>query len=135
MAASTTLYYIDFFSDSLVTTSDPNGGVLNTVGSLGIGDFDANAGFDIFSESGGNTAFAALRVGGVTSLYSVDLGTGAASMLGAIGAGSGFFYGLAVAPGSSTVVPEPGSMALWAAAGIAALAMRRRPPASQKKAA
>lgn len=35
VAASTVLYYLDYLTNSLVTTSNPNGGVMNTVGLLG----------------------------------------------------------------------------------------------------
>ena len=118
-ATATTLYCIDDFLDALVLTSAPNLGVLNTVGALGF-DVDEFLGFDIFtSASGINMAFASLRVAGVQGLYGVNLATGAASLIGAIGLDR--LHGLAVA-----TVPEPGSMALTAAAGLAVLGLRRR---------
>lgn len=116
----TTLYYIDFILDALITTTNPNGGFLNTVGG-GLG-FDTNffTGFDIFTDSFGvNTAFASLTVGGTPGLYTIDLATGAASLVGAISASN--LYGLAVAP-----IPEPSSLALLAAAGLAAFRLRQR---------
>jgi hypothetical protein len=125
-AANTALYYIDYFTNSLVSTTNPNGGALNTVGLLGF-DITADSGFDIYSDGSSNTAFAQFRVGGVNGLYSIDLATGAASLLGTIGH-TGAMYGLAVVPGSANVVPESGSLALLGAAGLAALAMRRRRP-------
>ncbi len=118
-ATGTTLYYIDFERDTLVTTSSPNAGVLNTVGGLG---FDTNdfLGFDILTDAAGNNmAFATLNVGGVQGFYSVSLTTGAATFLG--NTNTGDLFGLALAP-----IPEPGSMALVAAAGLALLAQRRR---------
>jgi hypothetical protein len=120
----TTLYYIDYVLDTLVSTGNPNGGVLNTVGALGV-DTDRFVGFDIFTGlDGTNTGFASLTVGGVAGLYTLDLTTGAASPVGAIGARQ--LFGLAVAP-----VPEPGSLALVSAAGLAAFGLRRRGPPAE----
>ncbi len=115
----TTLYYIDTTQNTLVSTTNPNGGVLNTVGALGV-DVGANLGFDIFTNSlGVNSAYALFDVGGTTGLFSIDLLTGSATSLGAFG-GAGAF-GLAIAP-----IPEPGSLALLAGAAAAGLALRRR---------
>lgn len=135
-AFSTRLYYLDYDINSLVTSSNPNAGLLSTVGLLGV-DFDANAGFDIYTNNGTNSAFGALRVGGVTGLYSINLATGAASLVGAIGDGSDLFFGLAVVPGNpvSNVVSEPGSLALMTLAGLAALTIRRRQRAATTRAA
>ena len=108
---------------ALVSTANPNAGVLNTVGALGV-DTDQFLGFDIFTDLGGlNEAFASLRVGGVQGLYSINLGTGAATLLGAIGMNR--LHGLAVAP-ALVPVPEPGSLALVAVAGLAVMTLRRR---------
>ncbi len=130
-ATGTQLFYIDPGVDALLTTSAPNAGTLNTVGALGV-NVNGFLGFDIFTSPGGtNTAFASLRVGGVDGLYTINLGTGAATLVGAIGAHQ--LFGLAVAPaaveGAPAAVegvPEPGSMALLAAAGLAAITVRRR---------
>lgn len=117
-ATGTTLYYIDSELDILVSTAAPNAGILNTVGLLGV-DVDAQTGFDIYTEAGFNIAYASFRVGGRQGLYTIDLGTGAASLIGEIAAAN--LFGLAVAP-----VPEPGPVALLGAAGLVALARRRR---------
>jgi len=66
-----------------------------------------------------NQAFTSLRVGSAQGLYSINLGTGAATLLGAIGMDS--LRGLAIA-----TVPEPGSLALVAVAGLAFMTQRRR---------
>jgi len=77
-----TLYAIDSTLDVLVTVS-PAAGTLNTVGALGI-NVSSAAGFDI---TAANIAYAALEVGGVTSLYTINLGTGLPSLQGVLGTG------------------------------------------------
>lgn len=87
---TTQLFGIDSQLDTLVLQDPPNNGVLTTIGSLGV-DFASTAGFDIFSPANGiNLAYA---VSGST-LYSLDLTTGAATSLGTIGDGSISFVGL-----------------------------------------
>jgi hypothetical protein len=94
-ASSTTLYGIDSNLNALVTQGtvagaatpvSPNTGQLFTVGSLGV-DPNGLAGFDISSESG--VAFASFNSdsGGPTQLFTINLTTGAATPLGAIGGG------------------------------------------------
>ena len=118
-ATGTTLYYIDDLLNVLVTTSNPNGGALSTVGALGL-DVDEFLGFDIFTDAGGiNNAFASLRVAGAQGLYAINLATGAATLIGAIGMDR--LHGLAVA-----TVPEPGTLVLTAAASLALIGLRRR---------
>ena len=82
----TTLYDIDATTDQLVIQNPPNDGTLVAVGPLGV-NAAADAAFDISSLD--NTAFAGLTVGGVSSLYSVNLSTGAATLIGTIGTGTG----------------------------------------------
>ncbi len=90
-STSTTLYVIDSMFDSLVTQGSPgsapvspNTGTLFTVGPLGVDTSEVVA-FDI--ADGSNNAFAALTVGGMQQLYSINLQTGAATAIGAIGGG------------------------------------------------
>ncbi|AFY92485.1 DUF4394 domain-containing protein [Chamaesiphon minutus] len=91
---ATQLYDIDDLQDILVLQNPPNNGTLNTVGSLGV-DFGSLSGFDIVSSSPTNNAAFATSNG---KLYSIDLATGAATNLGAIGAGSSqLFKGLVAA--------------------------------------
>ncbi len=112
-ATGTTLYYIDYLLDILVSTANPNGGILNTIGALGV-DTDEFTGFDILTgTSGANVAFASLTVGGSASLFTINLATGAATAIGGIGARE--LYGLAVVPG---FLPAPGSLSLALGAAL-----------------
>jgi Domain of unknown function (DUF4394) len=84
----TTLYGIDVGSERLVVqggingagAGGPNGGAVTSIGPLGIFvDSTSDAGFDI---APGGTAYAALRSSQVPNLYTIDLGTGAATLVG-----------------------------------------------------
>ncbi|MEP7271227.1 MAG: DUF4394 domain-containing protein [Acidobacteriota bacterium] len=90
-STSTTLFVIDSRIDTLArqgsvggTPDSPNLGQLTSIGPLGI-DSNEIAGFDISSP--GNTAFASLTRSGAStsSLYSINLVTGGATALCAIG--------------------------------------------------
>ena len=72
---TTALLVIDATTDILYTQIPPNAGTLVPVGPLGVNITSAN-GFDIGSTS--NLAFGLFTVGTTTSLYSVNLTTGAA---------------------------------------------------------
>lgn len=103
-AQLTTLYGIDRVGSQLVTiggidgTPSPNDGALTAIGSLGVTVGDAAAGFDVSSLDG--DAFVSLvdASTGVTNLYTVALGTGAATLVGSVGNGAARYGGLAVAP-------------------------------------
>lgn len=91
-ATSTTLYGIDSTLNILVrqgsiggAPDSPNNGKLTTVGALGVDTTD-QVGFDIAAPN--DAAFASLTTQGATSssLYTINLNTGAASLVGAIGA-------------------------------------------------
>jgi hypothetical protein len=94
-ATITTLYGIDAANDLLVIQNPPNAGTLTTVGALGV-DVGTTLGFDI---TRGNEAYAAMVAGGGGSsgLYTINLTTGAATLVGTINAG-GLVVGLAAAP-------------------------------------
>jgi hypothetical protein len=83
-ACRTTLYYIDTVSDRLLTTTNPNGGVLTVVGPLGV-DAQSASGFEVATAADGtNTALAALTVaGGAPAVYTINLITGVATQNGA----------------------------------------------------
>ena len=88
---ATQLYDIDTDLDTLVLQNPPNDGTLMTVGALGV-DFDTLGGFDIVSSDQGSNAAFAVSNG---TLYSIDLLTGAASSLGAVGDHDSTYLGLA----------------------------------------
>lgn len=71
-ATTTILYTIDPTTDKLYRQDPPNAGTLVEVGSLGV-DVNGAVGFDITSA---DFALAALRVGGVSSLFTINLTTG-----------------------------------------------------------
>lgn len=87
-AASTTNYAVDSVRGTLVTQgsvngapTSPNAGQLFTVGSLGVSTGLA-VGLDITADG---TAYASFTAGATSSLYTVNLGTGAATLVGAVG--------------------------------------------------
>jgi len=94
-APFTTEYGIDTNLDVLVTVNPPNNGTLNTVGPLGVNASDVG-GFDIHPNS--SIGYAALRVANVSTLYQINLTSGAATAVGPIGSGTNFITGLALAP-------------------------------------
>ena len=91
----TTLFGIDSNLNALVRiggvngTPSPNAGAVFTVGALTVGgvsvDPAATVGFEIAADG---TAYASLLIKGKTKLYTVDLGTGAATEVGLIGKGT-----------------------------------------------
>jgi autotransporter-associated beta strand protein len=115
-ATTTTLYGIDTALDILVRQDPPNAGTLNTVGALG---FNANiaVGLDISGLS--TTAF---LVNSATGLYTVNLATGAATLIGPVGVPVG---GLAALPRVPLVWDVNGTVAGVGGSGnwdVAALA-------------
>ncbi len=121
-ATGTSLYYIDSVLDTLVTTTNPNGGVLNTVGSLGVNTTNL-VGFDILSNGfGGNTAYATmLLANGASNFYQINLATGAATSLGTLGNGQQISFGLAIV---QPTIPEPSSAMI--AVGLLTFGLYRR---------
>lgn len=124
-ALSTTLYVIDSAQNSLAIQNPPNNGTLTTVGLLAI-DASRFNGFDI---SGlGGIAYAATPAasgGPAADLYTINLATGGASLVGHIGGAPDDF----IIKGLSVVaVPEPGVgvLALVGGLGLWMLRLRRR---------
>ena len=80
-APTTKLFEIDAEQDVLVLQDPPNDGILTTVGPLDT-DFTPISGFTIVTDgSGANRAYAATA----GKLYTIDLGAGHATAVGAIG--------------------------------------------------
>jgi hypothetical protein len=93
-ATTTTLFDIDSAAGTLVVQNPPNAGNLTTVGALGLGtNLNEAVGFDISGRTG--VAYATLTTGGISRLYTVNLATGAATLVGTIGAGSSPYLGVA----------------------------------------
>jgi hypothetical protein len=121
----TQLFVIDSGIDALALQNPPNDGILTRVGTgLGV-DTSSAVGFEIYSTAvGTNTAFASLDVGGVNGLYTIDLATGAATLVGAIANGGGDIVSLTttgsipVQGTTTTTVAVGGSTATTAPAGV-----------------
>ncbi|MCR5868267.1 MAG: DUF4394 domain-containing protein [Aquincola tertiaricarbonis] len=124
-STATSLYYVDTASDTLkVATTAFNNPTITTVGSLGM-DVNGVSGFDI---GAGNMAYAAFTDAdtGKSGLYSINLSTGASTMVGAFGIGGNTaiappLLGLAVSP-----VPEPSTYALMFGGLLAVGAVARK---------
>lgn len=97
-STSTTLYVIDTITDTLYTQNPPNAGTLVSVGGLNTDAGDAN-GFDISVSSG--LAYSVLTSSGLTRLYTINLASGAATLVGSVGAGTTPLNAMAVDSGSS----------------------------------
>ena len=128
-ALQTTLYDIDSVLDQLFTqgglnippgTPSPNTGQLLPVGALGVNTSDL-VGFDISGSTG--LAFASLTppTGAGSSLYTINLATGAATLVGAIDGGS-----LLVRDISVVTVPFPATLALFGAGALVLGVVSRR---------
>lgn len=77
-ATTTVLYNIDSMTDKLNKQDPPNNGTQVEVGALGI-NVESVGGFDITSKSG--IAYAALKVGSMSSIYTINLTSGMATKL------------------------------------------------------
>ncbi|MEQ1823056.1 MAG: DUF4394 domain-containing protein [Fimbriimonadaceae bacterium] len=120
----TTLYNVDSVTDMLTIQNPPNNGTQTNVGWLGL-DVSGLAGMDIQTIGNTNTAFAAFQLanGTTSSLYTINLSTGASTAIGTIGS-SQSSETLAIRD-ITAAVPEPGTMAALAL-GIGAFLRRRK---------
>ena len=89
-ASPPTLFALDFASDALVrvgsvggTPNSPSGGAVTVVGQLGVVPNSLEGGFDIEARTG--IAYATFSTHTETSLYTINLTTGAATLVGEIG--------------------------------------------------
>ena len=119
----TTLYTLDAASNSLFIQNPPNAGTQTAQVTVKLGgsplDFTSVNGFDIPADVtvaasnsvAGGFGFAGLTVGGATSLYLINLVSGDAINLGAIGAGfSTAGLALADSPNDFYLVDDPGDV-------------------------
>jgi hypothetical protein len=105
-ACRTVLYYIDSTTDRLVTTADPNAGVITDVGPLGV-NVEAPGGLEIVTASdGANTAFGVFTVGGTGSVYNINLMTGAATAAAPLSGLNGGESLRSVASGPPSMTPN-----------------------------
>ena len=132
IAGATVQFGLDATADALVTIAN-NAGVLQTVAPItdamgGALDFNSSGGFEIVSPAeGDDLAIALLNVfdgaAFTAGLYTIDLGTGVATGIGAPTGGDGSYTAFAA---STATVPLPASVVLLLA-GLGGLgAMRRR---------
>ena len=96
--SATTLFVIDDVANTLGRiggvdgTPSPNAGATTPIGPLGVDPDADSVAFDIAPQG---DAIASMTVGGTTSLYTLNLATGAATSVGAIGAGTATLRDLA----------------------------------------
>ncbi|WP_375417027.1 DUF4394 domain-containing protein [uncultured Hymenobacter sp.] len=108
MATGTTLFDYDRNLNVLARQLPPNEGILNTVGSSGLTPnlTTPSLSLDIYTAAAGGTPVAFLAANTATSassnLYTLDLTTGAATLVGAIGLGSAV-RDIAVAAGTGVL--------------------------------
>jgi hypothetical protein len=113
----TTLYAIDPNTDQLVSIGgidsapSPNGGVIRQIGPLGV-NAAGDVGFDISIGAEG-TAYASLTVNGKAGFYTIDLKTGAATMVGTIGNGGVAIKNITIAP-VGALLPTSLAYVVWA---------------------
>jgi hypothetical protein len=90
-------YGIDWLLDEFVVTSDPSNGQLTSVGSTGV----VTAACAALDVGANGVVYASMTTGGVNSLYTMNVTTGAATSLGAIPVVPSI-QSIAIAPDSPT---------------------------------
>ena len=126
-ATTTTLYDISAATDTLYMQAPPNNGTLVAVGPLNV-DTTGVSGFDISGATG--IAYASLTSGdtGDSGFYTINLGTGAATLVGMLGYNGNTAIAAPLLGLTVSAVPESGTYALMAAGllAIGAFVRRRR---------
>jgi Domain of unknown function (DUF4394) len=125
-ATTTTLYALNQATNALATiggingTPSPNGGALIEIGPLGIAFAGSTTAFDIATN---NAAFAALRPSGSgLSLYTINLASGAATLIGTIGDGTLGLDDIAIVDPGLVISPPSGTYSSRQAFDIVLLA-------------
>jgi hypothetical protein len=116
-AMTSQLYAIDTTLNSLVTQAN-SAGTLGTVGSLGV-DVTSTGGFDISGDTGIAYLTTTSPTAAGSSFWSVNLMTGQATAIGAIGSGA-IITAMSVAP-----IPEP-TTAVLSVVGLVVAGYARR---------
>ncbi|MCU0756022.1 MAG: DUF4394 domain-containing protein [Xanthomonadales bacterium] len=118
---TTQLFNIDLSGSRLTTQNPPNDGTQVAIGPLGVTlDAGSEAGLDVRTVGGVNSAFATLRVGGTTGFYSINTTTGAATLVGPVG-GNPVVRGMAlldIGPAVSAPVPTTSTWSLLLLSGL-----------------
>lgn len=127
MPASTALYSIDSAADALFQQDTPPGGTQVPIGPLGV-DTTGLVGFDVSGATA--TPYASLTNGltGESGLYTINLASGAATLVGLIGIGGNTAIAPALVGITVSPIPEPSTWALMVAGliGVGVVARRRR---------
>ena len=120
-SSGSTMYAVDSVANTLGSLNTATG-AFATIGGMGY-DVSSKNGFDISPTTGIAYFSSAVSSSGIDpNLYTVNLATGFASLVGQIGQGEGTLIdGLTV-----TAVPEPGTFALALAGGAGMIALLRR---------
>ncbi len=120
-SSGSTMYAVDSVANTLGILNTA-AGTFATIGSMGY-DVSSKNGFDISPATGIAYFSSTVSSAGIDpNLYTVNLATGLASLVGQIGPGEGTLIdGLTV-----TAVPEPGTIALALAGGAGMIALLRR---------
>jgi len=115
---------------NLYQVTTPNAGTSVLIGSLGVTSLVGATGFDVSALTGSSYASLTNAASGLSSFYTVDLTTGAATLVGAFGANVGLVRDItafAQAPPVAAIPePETYAMMLLGLAGIGWAARRRR---------
>jgi hypothetical protein len=113
------LFAVDSVANTLGTL-DPSTGTYSSIGGM-LYDVSGKNGFDISQYSGVAYFASGVSSSGLdANLYTVDLSTGATSLVGTIGPGEGLLVA------GLTAVPEPSTMALAILGGAGMIAALRR---------
>ena len=120
-SSGSTMYAVDSLANTLGILNTA-AGTFATTGAMGY-DVNGKNGFDISPATGIAYFSSAVSSSGIDpNLYTINLATGFASLVGQIGPGEGTLIdGLTV-----TAVPEPGTIALALAGGAGMIALLRR---------